>query len=211
VSGLALGIDAEAHRGALAANGRACAVLGTGPDVEYPREHRAMQRAIAGRGVILSEYVPGTAPRRWHFPQRNRIMAALGHATIVIEAGPTSGALYTAAIALDLGRTVAAVPGPIDSPESAGANALLQHPDVVLITDTAAALALLTLPPPAVAIPELVGDERLLWDALSTPAPSADALVARTRLPTARCLAALAALHLAGAVHTAHDGSLRRA
>src|SRR5262249_42699482 len=142
ISGLAYGIDIAALKSALDANGRVCAVLGTGVDVFYPVPHRATQNAIASKGLVLSEYPNGTSARPWHFPTRNRLMAALGQATIVVEAGATSGALLTAQIALDLGRPVGVVPGQIDSPFSLGTNDLLGRPGVVPITSIAMALSL---------------------------------------------------------------------
>lgn len=124
VSGLARGIDAAAHRGALEVGGLTVAVLGTGPDVVYPRQHASLYREVEQRGVLVSEYPPGTSAAKWHFPARNRLMAALGDALIVVEAGRRSGALLTADEALTLGRDVFAVPGPISSPASRGCNAL---------------------------------------------------------------------------------------
>jgi len=110
LSGGALGIDAAAHQGALDAAGGTVAVLGTGIDVAYPREHADLYRAISRSGALVSELTPGMPPRRAHFPERNRIVAALGVATIVVQAGFRSGALSTAAIARRLGRPVIAVP-----------------------------------------------------------------------------------------------------
>ena len=207
VSGLAYGIDVAAHRAAHGAGGRVCAVLGTGLNVFYPVSHQAVQRAIADRGLLLSEYAPGTTARPYHFPQRNRLMAALGRATIVIEAGVTSGSLLTAQVALDLGRAVGAVPGNIDSPESRGTNDLLRRAEVSHITDVASALALVNLAP-SVRRLDLQPDEELVWRAL--PATGVDDLVARTRLPTPRCLAAVASLELAGALTVGYDGTIRR-
>jgi DNA processing protein len=209
VSGLAYGIDVAAQRAALDAGGRVCAVLGTGVDVSYPTAHRAVQDTIAQCGYILSEYGVGTTARPWHFPERNRLMAALGQVTVVIEAGATSGALLTAQVALDLGRPVGAVPGPIDSPESIGTNDLLGRPGVVAMTDVAAALALLGASAPAVRHIDLRPDEQIVWRAL--PATGVDDLVARTALPTPRCVAAIAALELARALTVGYDGSIRRA
>lgn len=124
VSGLAFGIDACAHRGALDA-GRTVAVLGCGADVAYPTAHRSLWRQIDERGLILSELPPGTGPWRWTFPARNRIMAALAGMTVVVEAAQRSGSLITADLAADLGRDLGAVPGPVNSRGSAGANDLL--------------------------------------------------------------------------------------
>ena len=124
VSGLAFGIDACAHRGALDA-GRTIAVLGCGPDTAYPAAHRSLWRAICEKGLVISEFPPGAAPWRWTFPARNRIMAALAGMTVVVEAAARSGSLITADLAADLGRDLGAVPGPVTSRASAGPNGLL--------------------------------------------------------------------------------------
>jgi DNA processing protein len=117
VSGMALGIDACAHRAALDAGGRTVAVLGTGTDVVYPRANSALYREIVERGLVLSELEPGARSDAGSFPRRNRIIAALAQLTIVIEAPVRSGALITSRVALEMGRDVAAVPGPIDLPQ----------------------------------------------------------------------------------------------
>jgi DNA processing protein len=114
VSGLARGVDAAAHRGALAA-GATVAVLGCGIDRDYPRAHTVLAAEVAARGLIVSEYPPGVEPAPWRFPARNRIVAGLTHATVVVEARERSGALITADLALDEGREVLAVPGEITS------------------------------------------------------------------------------------------------
>jgi len=124
VSGLAFGIDACAHRGAVEA-GRTIAVLGCGPDVAYPASHRSLWRRICERGLVISEFPPGATPWRWTFPARNRIMAALAGMTVVVEAATRSGSLITTDLAADLGRDLGAVPGPVTSRASAGPNALL--------------------------------------------------------------------------------------
>ena len=124
VSGMAYGIDGAAHRGAIEV-GSTVAVLGCGPDVAYPAAHRALHRRIGEAGLVISELAPGTAPRRWMFPARNRIMAALAGMTVVVEGASRSGSLITARLADDLGRDVGAVPGPITSRVSAGPNELL--------------------------------------------------------------------------------------
>ena len=126
VSGLARGIDASAHEGALRAGGITAAVLGCGPDIAYPAENARLYADILSSGVVLSEYPPGTEARSWHFPVRNRIISGLSVATLVVEAPEKSGALITAATALDQGREVFAVPGPIDARTSLGCNALLR-------------------------------------------------------------------------------------
>lgn len=126
VSGLARGVDGAAHRGALEADGHTVAVLGCGIDRDYPAAHAWLARAIADRSLLVSEYEPGVAPAPWRFPARNRIIAGLCAATVVVEARERSGALITADFALDDGREVFAVPGEITSPLSAGTNALLR-------------------------------------------------------------------------------------
>jgi DNA processing protein len=126
VSGLANGVDSRAHRGALDGDGVTIAVLGGGADVPYPRRQVALyRRIVASGGVVVSELPPGAASFRWCFPARNRIMAALGGITVVIEAAERSGSLITAGMALDLGRSVGAVPGPVNSLMSTGTNQLL--------------------------------------------------------------------------------------
>jgi DNA processing protein len=125
VSGLARGVDAEAHRGALDC-GSTVAVLGCGVDRDYPRAHASLAAKIAGSGLIVSEYPPGVEPAPWRFPARNRIVAGLTLATVVVEARERSGALITADLALDEGRDVFAVPGEITSELSRGTNHLLR-------------------------------------------------------------------------------------
>ena len=127
VSGMAKGIDGEALKGALRAGGFTAAVLGGGADVVYPAANRRLYEDIAATGVILSEYPPGTEPRGDHFPVRNRLLSALSVATLVVEAPEKSGALITAATALEQGREVFAVPGPFDAPMSRGCNALIRE------------------------------------------------------------------------------------
>jgi DNA processing protein len=125
ISGLAFGIDACAHRGALDAGGKTIAVLGCGPDTSYPAAHRSLWRSIAETGVVISELPPGSTPWRWSFPARNRVMAALAGMTVVVEAATKSGSLITADLAAELGRDLGAVPGPVTSRASAGPNDLL--------------------------------------------------------------------------------------
>ena len=134
VSGLARGIDSAALRGALRGGGTVTAVLGNGLDVVYPRENRYLYEDIAASGALLSEYPPGTPPEGRHFPVRNRIMSGLSLATLVVEAPERSGALITAGTALEQGRDVFAVPGPIDAPASVGCNRLIRD-GAGLVTD----------------------------------------------------------------------------
>lgn len=210
VSGMARGIDSVAHRAALDAGGATVAVLGTGVDRAYPVGNRSLHRRIARQGLLLSELPPGTGPTRGSFPRRNRIIAALAEVTIVVEAGRKSGALITAAHALELGRMVAAVPGPIDSPGSAGANELLRD-GAIVIADVADAVALVGLTPPLSGSRVIASDdERAVWDALAAGAMDLDSLTTRSGLPARRCMAAVTALELAGAVECALTGEIRR-
>ena len=126
VSGLAKGIDAAATRGALRAGGVTVGVVGNGLDVHYPYESRYLYEDVAAAGVLLSEYPPGTEPAKTHFPARNRIISGLSAATLVVEAPEHSGALITAETAMEQGREVFAVPGPIDAPASVGCNRLIR-------------------------------------------------------------------------------------
>lgn len=125
VSGMALGVDAAAHVGALDARGLTIAVLACGPEQAYPASKRHLHARIVASGAVVSELPPGTPVRRWAFPARNRIIAALAQATVVVEAGERSGSLITAGQAADLGREVAAVPGLVTAPLAAGTNALI--------------------------------------------------------------------------------------
>lgn len=128
ISGLARGIDGMGQRGALMGNGKTFAVLGSGPDVCYPREHIGLYMDILEQGGgILSEYPPGTPPLAWHFPERNRIISGLSDAVLVIEAGEKSGSLITVDMALEQGRDIYALPGPVNSSMSRGCNYLIQQ------------------------------------------------------------------------------------
>jgi DNA processing protein len=126
VSGMALGVDSAAHGGAVVVGGRTIAVLAGGADVPYPPTKARLYQRILEHGCVVAELPPGFVARRWCFPARNRIIAALAHATVVVEAARRSGSLITAEIATDLGRDVGAVPGPVTAWRSAGANALLR-------------------------------------------------------------------------------------
>jgi DNA processing protein len=132
VSGLALGIDAAAHRGCLDAGGRGVAVLAGGPDIPSPRRNRRLYERMHEHGAVLSETPPGRRAFRWSFPARNRIMAALGRMTVVVEAADPSGSLITAEFAQDLGRPVGAVPGRVTSRMAEGTNNLLRDGATVI-------------------------------------------------------------------------------
>jgi DNA processing protein len=210
VSGMARGIDATAHRTVLDENGSTIAVLGTGIDVPYPVGHRTLHDLIARRGLVLAEFPPGTRAFKGCFPRRNRIIAALARVTIVVEGGVKSGALNTAEHALHLGRTVGAVPGPIDAPQSEGSNGLLRD-GAVVIAGAADALALVGLTPP-VRVPREFGDPDVaaVWAALGGGPLDPDALCATSNLPAQRCMAAVTQLELQGAIECALTGVIRR-
>ncbi len=210
VSGLARGIDAAAHRSALDAGGATIAVLGTGADIAYPAANGALHAEIAERGLLLSEYPPGERANGGSFPRRNRIIAAVAPLTVVVEAGVKSGALITAGYAAALGRVVGAVPGPMDQPQSEGSNLLIRD-GAQMIASVEDALALLGLTR-AVRMPRVEpgSDEAVVWDAVGQGAADLDALCARCALPAQRCMAAVTALELAGAVEVSMAGDVRR-
>lgn len=145
VSGAAYGIDAVAHRTALALDSPTIAVLAGGADLAYPRAHELLLHRIAAGGAVCSEVAPGTAPTRWRFLQRNRLIAAISRATLVTEAGVRSGSLNTAGHCAELGRPLGAVPGPITSAASAGCHRLIREYDAVLVADAAGVHELLGL------------------------------------------------------------------
>ena len=127
ISGLARGIDGAAHKGSLAEESQTLAVCGTGLDITYPKEHFGLAQQIAQQGLLVSEFMPGTGPRPFHFPKRNRIIAALSLGVVVIEAAKNSGSLITARIAADLGREIFALPGNIHDGHFAGCHQLIQQ------------------------------------------------------------------------------------
>ncbi|MEP6621944.1 MAG: DNA-processing protein DprA [bacterium] len=210
VSGLARGVDAEAHRGALDVGGATCAVLGTGVELVYPRGHVALQREVADKGLLLSELEPGNPAHGGSFLSRNRLIAALASVTIVVEAGVKSGALVTAGHASDLGRTVAVVPGPIDVPQAQGSNELMRD-GAGIITGLADALALMGLTAP-IRLRDLPthGAERRLWDALGEGSADLDTLCTRSALPAHEAMAGLTGLELRGLVECALTGEIRK-
>lgn len=210
VSGMALGIDAAAHRAALDANAPTVAVLGTGVDIPYPRAHTALHREIGQRGLLISESLPGSNARLGSFPQRNRIIAALASLVIVVEAPERSGALNTANHAMQLGRDVAVVPGPIDSPQSVGSNNLMRE-GAQTLASVRDALFLAGLDMPVTLEPELRGDdEPKIWRSLAPGPATLDDLCARTALPVSRCLSAVSALEIRGIVECEVTGEIRR-
>ena len=209
VSGMARGIDGEAHRGALDGGGRTVAVLGCGIDRDYPAAHAELARRIRERGLLASEYEPGVEPAPWRFPARNRIIAGLCRATVVVEARERSGALITADFALEEGREVLAVPGEITSSLSAGTNALLRlgAAPVTRAEDVLEIFGLARTPP---ARPRLGPAAQALLEQLHDGAWTADELVRASGIEAAQASAALLELELARLVEL-EDGVYRAA
>jgi DNA processing protein len=216
VSGMAIGLDARAHRGALDGNGGTIAVLGCGVDVDYPPSNRSLLEETRARGLVLSEYPPGATMRPWHFPARNRLIAGLAQCLVVVEGRILGGTSNTVKWALDLGVKVLAVPGHIGDELASGPNLLLRegagiylHPNDVLRRfalpllpeDTAAAETVRAgARASAQHRAELTGAEAALYD-LITPDPlHVDVLGARSAIEPGLLLAALSSLELQGLV-----------
>jgi len=206
VSGLARGVDAAAHRGALD-RGATVAVLGCGIDRDYPRAHANLAQQVAASGLILSEYPPGVEPAPWRFPARNRIVAGLAAATVVVEARERSGALITADLALEEGREVLAVPGEITSRLSHGTNALLRL-GATPATCAADVLAAVGIEPAHDPPRQLEARLEAMRVAAADSPVSVDELAERTGLTPGEVAAALAELELLGVVREA-DGRYR--
>jgi DNA processing protein len=218
ISGLARGIDAAAHRGALEGGGPTLAVLGCGVDVCSPRGHERLLAAVCETGAAISEDPPGTEPAAWRFPRRNRLIAALAAAVVVVEAGETSGALSTARHAADLGRDVFAVPGSVRSHQSRGTNRLIRDGAIPLLevgdlapavpevaaAGTRAARAQPAAPP---ADPAL----RSLLELIGTDPVHPDSLAGAAELGARELAVRLCTLELGGWVRTHPGGGVSRA
>jgi DNA processing protein len=217
VSGLALGIDAAAHRGALEAAGSSIAVTGTGLDRVYPAANRDLAHDLAARGLLVSEFSPGTPPLPHHFPRRNRVVSGLARGVLVIEATLSSGSLITARLAGEQGREVFALPGSIHSPFSKGCHKLLRE-GAKLVETAKDVLDELQLPHDAAtadaaapsADDDLTDDERAVIAALGHAPATIDSLAARSGLPAETLAAALLALELAGRVAALPGGVWQR-
>src|SRR5713226_8866633 len=208
LSGFARGIDAAAHRAALAAGGRTIAVLGCGLDVDYPPGHASLHAEIAGNGAVLTEFDPGMPPRATNFPRRNRIISGLALGVVVVEAAEDSGSLITARLALEQGREVFAVPGPIDAPTSRGPHGLLKQG--AKLVETVDDIVEELLPKldrplqmaksePIAALPEhveLSPSERTVLDLMSREPLHLDDLTERSRLTTPAVAGILLGLEL---------------
>jgi len=181
ISGLAAGIDAAAHEGALAAGAGTIALLGTGIDIAYPPGNAALTARIAAEGLLLSELPPGAGPIAFHFPRRNRLIAALARGVLVVEAAPQSGSLITARLAADLGREVFAIPGSIHSPLSRGCHRLLRDGAKLVETarDVLEELRWPQSPTPARSASGVAAGGGALMDALGHDPADVDTLAAR--------------------------------
>ncbi|MGE0188104.1 MAG: DNA-processing protein DprA [Steroidobacteraceae bacterium] len=226
-SGLAAGIDAASHRGALAGGGATLAVCGTGLDTIYPRSSEALAREIEATGALISEFPPGTPPRKHHFPQRNRLISGLSLGTLVVEAALHSGSLITARLAGDQGREVFAIPGSIHSPMSKGCHQLIRQ-GAKLVDDAADILS--ELGPLAASLTNLTAinntelidlsgfshalldkDYKILLDALGFEPLSVDQLVLRSGLPADAVISMLLILELDGCIECFPGGLYLRA
>ena len=219
VSGGAFGIDGVAHRTALACDGATVAVLAGGIDVPYPSAHSALLHRVASNGLLISEYPPGVRPARYRFLTRNRLVAALSGATVVVEAGLRSGAANTAAWARSLGRAVCAVPGPVTSAASAGCHELLRREDTVLVTRAQEIVELMgrigeladELEHPVTSLDGLTGVQRLVYEALpGRGTRTVDEIAVDAGVPAAQVLGPLAMLEIDGHVER-HEGEWRLA
>jgi DNA processing protein len=213
VSGLARGIDAAAHEGALEAGGATLAFQACGPERTYPQAHRRLADRIAAQGAVLTEFPVGTPPLAGYFPLRNRLISAFAEAVVVVEGREQSGSLVTARRAGEQGVDVLAVPGPVDSPTSAGPHALLRD-GAGLVRDARDVLAELGIEVPAAPAPRGASppDDPLLRAILRTlrrEPLTRDALAQRLARPPAALAAPLLELELAGRVRQDRDGSLR--
>jgi len=210
VSGLARGVDGHAHRGALDAGGLTVGVLGCGIDRDYPAAHAELAARICEQGLVVSEYAPGVEPAPWRFPARNRIIAGLAQATVVVEARERSGALITADLALEEGREVFAVPGEITSSLSTGSNRLLRHgaSPLTAVSDVLESFGIEPEPPRPPA--ELGEAATRVLAQLELEPSGADALARALGLDAGEVAAILTELELLGAV-SERDGFFRAA
>jgi DNA processing protein len=204
VSGLARGIDSIAHQAALNAGGRSIGVLGNGVDQIYPPENKGLAAQMMANGAVISDYPLGTPPERFNFPPRNRIIAGLCIATVIVEAGRRSGALITAEFAVNLGREVFAVPGKINAPQSKGTNHLIREGAHPLLSpeDLMTALDLTMVTEHQVARTVLPADatEAALFQVLGHEPKHVDEIGLEVSLPIEQVSSTLALMELKGLV-----------
>lgn len=203
VSGMALGIDGEAHAGALEAEGRTIALMASGPDITYPASHRELRSRIADSGAVVTEFAFGTPPTRERFPARNRLISGMSLGVIVVEAPAKSGALITARLAGEQGRDVFAVPGDVTKPQSRGCHALIKDGArlVEFAEDVVEGLGILLKAVPErrqIPTDDLPADEKAIVDALSHQPRHVDDIVARCGLPIEKITAGLMILEMKG-------------
>ncbi len=210
VSGMARGIDSAAHWAALESGGKTVGVLGTSVDIPYPATNRPLYNRLSTDGLLVSEFDTGKPAFRGCFPRRNRIIAGLAKVTIVVEAGRKSGALNTAMHAIELGRTVAAVPGNIDCPQASGSNQLLRD-GAHLIASIADAMMLIGVDPkPKATSASLSDTEQKVYHALGSEGNDLDSIATLTRLPIRECMAAVGTLEVLGLVECVLTGEIHR-
>ncbi|HEX6945656.1 MAG TPA: DNA-processing protein DprA [Casimicrobiaceae bacterium] len=212
VSGLALGVDAAAHEGALAGASATLAVVGTGLDRVYPARHRDLAHAIAERGGLLSEFVPGTPPRALNFPRRNRLISGLARGVLVVEAALQSGSLITARYAGEQGREVFAIPGSIHSPLAKGCHKLIREGAKLVETaeHVLEELGMASGRPPLQTAAAAPMSETPVLVAMAEAPVDVDTLVARTGLPAGTILAELTGLELDGRAEALPGGRWQR-
>ncbi len=207
VSGLALGVDGQAHRSALDAGGDTLAVLGTGLDKPYPPEHLELAGQVAENGAVITEFPPGTRPLGAHFPRRNRIISGLSLGVVVVEAQHGSGSLITARLAVEQGRGVFAVPGNVDQPGARGTNALIREgatlvtrPEEVVADLLPQLAATLEAPAHGMPSPEVPEDDKKIFNQLSATPVSVDTLAEQLATDTGSLLGQLLEMEMAGLV-----------
>lgn len=217
ISGLAEGIDTEAHRACLDVQGRTIAVLGTGVDIVYPAKNKSLYNQILQQGLILSEYPSGTQPDRSHFPRRNRIIAGFSRATLVLEAPTTSGALITARYANEFGREIYALPGSLDQPNSLGCLELIHNGAQMILSEEQLLETLGCLPnldpippknpllsvspsSPSPSPLNLSPELKQIWQAVKLEATPLDIIIQDSGFDSATVLSALLQLELSGLV-----------
>jgi DNA processing protein len=225
VSGMARGLDAVAHEAALDAGGATVGVLGNGLGVIYPAANRALYARVAAEGLLLTEHPPGERPQTWNFPRRNRLVSGLARATVVVEAAESSGTLITVSAALEQGRDVLAVPGPITSPTSAGTNRLIRdgaapylepddllrlYPEAALPAPPATGAAAQPGREPASLPPDIGEEARRVAALVEATGTHVDVLASRAGRTVSDVLGSLLALELAGVVVQAPGAIFRR-